>query len=186
MIRPHHFFKYRYPKLTLLVVSIVVAYLLFHFGIFGDLANSINGYGMLSVFIAGILFSFGFTAPFAVAFFVALNPSNILLTGVIGGLGTLLGDLFIFSIVRMSFMREFSRLEHAKMIKKAEKIFGKEFHGKFGHYLLIALAGFIIASPLPNEIGITMLAGLSKIKPFVLGIISFVLGTLGIIVLLLI
>ena len=184
MIRPHHFFKYKYPKLTFFVICIVAAYFLFKYGLFSGLINHMGEYGLFSVFIAGILFAFGFTSPFAVAYFVALNPSSILITTVIGGLGTLLGDLVIFSIIKVSFMNEFNRLEHEKLIRRAEKFFGEDFHGKFWHYFLIVFAGFIIASPLPNEIGITMFAGLGKINHYFLAVLSFVLGALGIVFLL--
>jgi hypothetical protein len=48
------------------------------------------------------------------------------------------------------------------------------------------LAGILIASPLPDEAGITMLAGFSKISEKAIIGISFVLNTVGIFILLLI
>jgi len=51
-------------------------------------------------------------------------------------------------------------------------------------YLMYAFAGILIASPLPDEAGVTMLAGLTKISVKSLALISFILNTLGIIILL--
>ena len=51
-------------------------------------------------------------------------------------------------------------------------------------YFVPVLAGFIIASPLPDEIGVIMLAGLTKIKIGILVVLSLILNTLGILVLL--
>lgn len=47
-------------------------------------------------------------------------------------------------------------------------------------YLIVILAGFIIASPLPDEIGVSLLAssGIISMKKF--SVISYVLNTLGI------
>ena len=49
---------------------------------------------------------------------------------------------------------------------------------------MYAFAGILIASPLPDEAGVTMLAGLTKISVKSLALISFILNTLGIIILL--
>jgi len=46
--------------------------------------------------------------------------------------------------------------------------------------------GILIASPLPDEAGVIMLAGLTKIKSNVFAILSFSLNTAGILILLLI
>ena len=51
---------------------------------------------------------------------------------------------------------------------------------------MYAVAGLIIASPLPDEAGIILLAGLTKIKASILAPISLAMNTLGILILLLI
>ena len=61
----------------------------------------------------------------------------------------------------------------------------KDFGRKIKTYLMYALAGFLIASPLPNEVGDLMLAGLTHVKTKILIILSFILSTIGIIILLL-
>jgi uncharacterized membrane protein YdjX (TVP38/TMEM64 family) len=46
------------------------------------------------------------------------------------------------------------------------------------------MAGFFIASPLPDEIGVSLLAGFTRIEEKKFALVSFALNTLGIIVLL--
>jgi membrane protein DedA with SNARE-associated domain len=127
-----------------------------------------------------MLFSFGFLAPFAIGFFITLNPKDIFLTSIVAGLGASLSCWIMFHTIRISFMKEFNRLENTKTIKKIIKLIDKKINHKVRNYLLYIFAGIVISSPLPDEIGITMLAGLTKIKQNVLIIISFILSTIGI------
>lgn len=47
-------------------------------------------------------------------------------------------------------------------------------------YLSTGVAGFIIASPLPDEIGVTLLAGVTKIETRVVAVVALTLNTVGI------
>ena len=76
------------------------------------------------------------------------------------------------------------KLKKVRVINGAEKFIEHELGRKITHYLLFALSGIIIASPLPDEIGVSLLAGLTHIKQKILAIVSFVLNTIGIIILL--
>jgi len=51
-------------------------------------------------------------------------------------------------------------------------------------FFLYIIAAILIASPLPDEAGITILAGLTKIKAYAVAIISIILNTIGILILL--
>jgi len=177
-------FKFKYPKLTLLIITIILAYFIFKNPSTSNFISGLGNLSYLGVFIAGIFFSFGFTTPFAVGFFITLKPENLVLSGVIGGFGAMMGDLFIFNLIRFSFMDEFYKLKKVRVINGAEKFIEHELGRKITHYLLFALSGIIIASPLPDEIGVSLLAGLTHIKQKILAIVSFVLNTIGIIILL--
>lgn len=180
------FFKLKYPKIFLLISSIVLAYFIFKNPSISEHLAKINSLGYFGMFFSGMLFAFGFSAAFAVGFFIALQPSNIYLAAVIGGIGALMADILIFKFIKVSFEEEFSRLKKERPIKKLERLMDKSKKYKIGNYLLYFFAGIIIASPLPDEVGVTMLAGLTKINEKILGIISFILNTLGIYVILLI
>lgn len=170
----------------LLLILSVVAYFIFSNSIMGEFISSLGELKYFGIFIAGLLFSFGFTTPFAIGFFVVSNPNNLILAAIVGGMGALVSDLFIFNLIRFSFMDEFRRLEKTKLLKEIIELADKDLSYRFRHYLLYAIAGIIIASPLPDELGVAMLAGLSHIKPWAFSLVSFVMNSLGILVVLLI
>ena len=177
-------FKFRYPKLFGLLIAIVAAYFIFSNQTVADYISSLNSFGYIGVFIAGVFFTFGFTTPFATGFFIILNPENIWLAALLGGFGAMLMDLFIFSMIKFSFTDEFEGLENTKMMKELSRRINKTLSHRIKVYLMYALAGIIIASPLPDEAALILLAGLKRIKVSVLALISFVMNTIGILILL--
>lgn len=185
-MRLFHLTKFKYPKLLLLIAFIVLSYFIFSDSNVQSFILSLGNLGYLGIFIAGMFFTFGFTTPFAIGFFVISNPDNIFLAALIGGLGALIFDLIIFKFVRFSLMDEFKRLEKTKPIKEVSFLIESNLSHKIRIYLLYAMAGVIIASPLPDELGILMLGGLTKIKISHLALISFLMNTIGVLILLLV
>lgn len=178
-------FKFKYLKTLILVVSIIIAYSILQNNYIKTLIQSLDNLNYLGIFIAGFLFSFGFTAPFAVSFFILSNPNNLLLAALIGGIGSLFSDLLIYKIIKINFMDEFNRLKKTELIKRIKGKIANKLSHKIKNYLMYSFAGIIIASPLPDEIGITMLAGLSHINAKTLGLLSFILHSIAILLLLL-
>ena len=179
-------FNFKYPKTLLFVISIALAYWLFSKPFVAEFMSQLNSLTYLGVLIAGLFFSFGFTAPFAIGFFITAQPDSLLLAALVGALGALISDIFIFKIIRISFIKEFRNLEKTYPIKKMIDLIDYSIPHKIRVYLLYAFAGIIIASPLPDEIGVTMLAGLTTIRQNVLAIISFSCNFIGIFIMLLI
>lgn len=173
------FFKPKHPKIILLIATIILSYLLFKQPVVSEFLAKMGSLSYLGVFIAGFLFSFGFSAAFAVGFFAVLNPSNIWLAVVIGGIGSVIADLLLFNLIKSSFDDEIKdiekKLEKTKPVKEVEHIIKKDFNPTFLHYLMYVFAGILIATPLPDEFGITMLASISKVNQFFLALISFIL-----------
>ncbi len=182
-------FKLKYPKILLLVICMFLAYWAFSNPMVQNYFSTFSDFSYEWIFIAGLLYSFGFTAPFALGYFLIIEPPNIFLASLIGGVGSALSDLLIFSFVRLSFKNEFKKLTHEHIVQSTKKylhelIDGSKFLIKASRILFYVLALFIISSPLPDEIGVSMLAGLSKIKAHALGMISLVMSTIGIYVIL--
>ena len=171
-------FKWKYPKLTLLIICIGLAYWLFSNPVMKSFLVNYDP-GILTVVMMGYLFSFGFSAPFAIGFFLSVPPGTEVALAVLGGFGAMLGDLTIFGMIRFSFKDEFKKLKSEKVIKKMSGL-SQLLPKKVRLYLLYAIAGLVIASPLPDEFGVAMVAGLTKIKPGIMAIISFSLNTFGI------
>ena len=177
-------FKFKYPKILGFALIAILSYLVFSNADVQSYFSHLNNWGYFGAFIAGTLFTFGFTAPISVGIFILLNPENIWLAGILGGFGAMLGDLVIFQFIRFSFMDEFKRLEKTRPIKAASYLIDKFLGQKIKVYLLYAFAGIIIASPLPDEAGVMMLASITRIKIEVLAIISLIANTMGILVIL--
>ncbi len=171
----------RYPKLLLLALTMVIAYELFQFQVFEVVAETLNHHGYASMFLAGLLFSYGFTTAFAIGFFATLaGEVNIFAGALIGGLGAVTSDLIIFRFIRTSFLDEFKLLKHNPVIEKILHLTKNSFHPKIKRWLSIGLAGLIIASPLPDELGVSILSGLTKINEKAFSVIAFGFNTAGI------
>ncbi|HRZ85516.1 MAG TPA: hypothetical protein P5277_01925 [Candidatus Paceibacterota bacterium] len=187
-------FKFKYPKIAILFTLIIFAYWLFTNQNVSYFFNSLGKISYLGYFISGVFFALGFTAPFSAGFFITSHPSNIFLSALVGGLGVAFSIVLLFNIIRFSFKDEIIKLKNSKFIKKAEAktrkeeshLFPKKYIKKLNHYLIYVFAGFLIASPLPDEFGLIMLASISHIKSIPLAIITFILSTIGIFILLLI
>lgn len=177
--------KIKYPRLFLLAVSIILAYALFQLDFFEALAFRLNHHGYLSLLIGGMFFSFGFTAAFAVALFIELSNSvNPLIGAPLAGLGAFMSDYIIFRFVRLSFHDEFELLKLSWLFQKVKRLFDHHLSEAVKKYTLWTFAGLLIASPLPDEFGVTVLSGLTDINQKVFAVISFMLNTTGIFVIL--
>lgn len=162
--------------LTFLLISITFAVLLVKSGVALEFIQSLDGYKWLGILIAGMFFTSVFTTAPAIALlgeFALSTPAPIV--AIIGGAGAVLGDYIIFAFVKdriskdMKFLFSFSK----------HKRFAKIFQTRLFKFFLPFLGALIIASPFPDEIGITLL-GMSKMKDSRFFLISFVMNTLGI------
>ncbi|OGJ12448.1 hypothetical protein A3K82_02830 [Candidatus Pacearchaeota archaeon RBG_19FT_COMBO_34_9] len=189
LLRKHHpqavkkakrIFLFKYPKLFLLIIFIILAYYLFTRPFVSEWFNSVQRFSYVGILFAGFLTALGFTAPFGIGLLTKMIPSNILIGALIGGIGATIADMFIFKTIKFSFMDEFKRLKKTRIIKKIEEIVKKKKQVLVHHYLLYIFAGIILATPLPDELGVSMLAGLTTIKPLKLAIIGFLLHTTAI------
>ena len=170
-----------YPKFSILILTFMVTYILFSRYKFGVLDDILLSFGHFGTFLTGILFAFSFTAaPSTAVFLLLAKTESIYLASLIGGLGALIGDLFIFKLIRVSFADEIRKLQN-------ERIFSGINHHTprvMKAYIVPVIAALIIASPLPDEIGVSMLAASPIVSTRLFSIISLVLNTLGIFVIL--
>lgn len=173
----------KYPKFILFFATVLIAYFLFQGREILFINNVIISLGYFGVFLAGMLFTYGFTTAFAIALFLMLAPGiNIYAAALIGGAGALIGDSFIFLFIRSSFKDEIKKLSREKAIVLLDKY----MPSKIKRFVLPVIAGFIIMSPLPDELGISILAASKAVSPRLFAFISYVCNTIGIFVMLLI
>lgn len=179
------FFKFHYQKLALFVLCIIASYMFFTAAILSETLGHLGSWSYLGVFLAGILFAFGFTSPFSAGLLLVMSPENIILAALIGGVGSLIGDMLIFRFVKVSFEKEFNRLKQERPFLFFKSQLEPRVSPQIWHYFVFALAGLFFAAPfIPDEAAVTLLAGLSNIDAKKIAIVSFVCNTIGIFILL--
>ncbi len=167
---------FKYPRLTLLLVILIATFSLFKYE--SQLIHTnVSQLGMLGVFIGGFLYAFSFTAFTATGIFLNMpTTTSILILALLAGFGSLLGDLVILRFAKLSFEQEFNKLYKERFIKRATGVIPRPIQ----HFLKITLAMLIIASPLPDEAGVVLLANGYRLPKPIFSAISFTLNTMGI------
>ena len=162
--------------LGVIVLSILIAVILGKTGILESILVSTQGARFIGSFIAGIFFVSVFTAaPATVALGEIAQSNSVITVAILGGLGALIGDLIIFLFVKD---RVYEQFYYLIKISKSERPFSI-FRLKLFRWVIPFVGALIIASPLPDEIGVTML-GLSKMKNSYFVLLSFILNSAGI------
>ncbi|MFH1209222.1 MAG: hypothetical protein V1663_00325 [archaeon] len=169
----------KYPKFLLLIGTFILAYIIFSNRDISLINNTLLKLGYFGAFIAGILYTFSFTAAPATAILLIIaEEQNIVLNSLIAGLGALFGDLIIFKYIRFSLRDEINKISKEKFFKKIK------ISSNIKKYFIPVLSFIIIASPLPDEIGVSLLAISKKISTNLFLIISYISNTLGIFIIL--
>ncbi len=169
--------RYHYKNLTFLGISIFTAFLLFQMRIFQDFLIHLGNLGYFGAFIGGALFVSTFTVSIGavILLFLAktLNPIEI---GFIAGAGAVLCDLTIFHFIRNKGL--VSEIKHFFHYFGGDKI-SHLIHTKYFSWTLPVIGALIIASPLPDELGVSLM-GISKMKTKNFIMLSFILNSIGI------
>jgi hypothetical protein len=174
---------FRYPKFTLLLFTIFVAYLLFESPNMQAITQFFVSLNYFGIFLLGFFFAYGFTAAPATAIFMHLSGDfNIYLASLVGGVGAYVGDYLIFLFIRQSFKDEVRKLKHERILT----MFKMKIPDKFRKVLYIAFGGFVLASPLPDELGVALLAASTDVSKRLFAVISIFCNAAGIYVSLLI
>ena len=164
--------------LGLIILSILVAVILAKTGALESLITSTQEMRFIGSFIAGILFVSVFTAaPATIALGEIAQSNSVITVALIGGLGALIGDLLVFRFVKDKLSEDLLNLiktSKSERLTPMTKIKGLR-------WVVPLIGALIIASPLPDEIGVAML-GLSKIKNSLFIPLSFILNSAGILV----
>ncbi|MEM2874239.1 MAG: hypothetical protein QW063_02240 [Candidatus Nanoarchaeia archaeon] len=130
--------------------------------------------GLLSLFVAGAFYTISFTAPAATAavFYLGkvFTPLSI---AAIGAFGSLCTDYLIYKFIR----KKVSQSAHYFAQKLKLKIkFKKQLN-----FIAQILSILIIASPLPDELGVAILS-VAKIKQNMFFVYSYVGNFIGILI----
>ena len=173
----------KYPKLSLFIISVVLVYFLFSGLAYTPLHNALVFMGYFGTFLAGLLYPYALTSAAGTGILLILaKEQNILLAGVIAGIGALISDIFIFLFVKHGFSDEVQKLSKEKVVRTVNRWIPDSVRV----YLLATFACILIASPLPTEIGIMLLASIKNISVKKFVIIIYILHASAIFIILLI
>jgi hypothetical protein len=162
--------------LFILATGIAVTVFLVNIGFVAAFLELTKGMQILASFVAGGFFTSVFTiAPASVALSALVTKMHPVDVAFWGALGAAMVDYVIFIFVREGVSKNISHMFTRSVRRKLVSL----FHFGFMRWFVALLAGFIIASPLPDELGIALL-GFSKIKPHQFILLTFVMNFFGI------
>ena len=160
----------------MLILSLVLFFYFADSNIAQKLIGALGSLGYLGAFITGIFFVSTFTvAPAAVVLFHLANNLNPFEVAVLSGLGAVVGDYIIFQFVRDRVLEELKPLFRKWTGSRISRL----VHTPYFAWLLPVIGATIIASPLPDELGVSIL-GIAKMNRWHFLILSFFLNALGI------
>ena len=158
--------------------GIVFALILTQIPEFNQFIKTLGSFGYFSAFFAGLLFVSTFTVATGGLILLTLTSSSLspFLLIAFGACGAVLGDLLLFIFVKKNVSQniapiyeKFATQHHLKKI----------LHTKYFAWTLPVIGALIIASPFPDELGISLL-GLSEMKLGQFIAISLISHTIGV------
>lgn len=162
----------------LIAISITISVTLARTGAFTRLLEATQGVGVIQNFIAGLFFTSAFTTPLAIPILAEIaRLGSPFSTAVVGGLGAMTGDLLLFRFTKDRIAEDIAALTTKKGLTKITHIFETRLFRWFSPFV----AALIIASPLPDELGVTLL-GLAKTRTSVFLLFSFAANFAGILI----
>lgn len=164
--------------IAIVTFSILLAVILVKTRVLSEILASIEGVEFIGSFIAGMFFtSFFTTAPAIAALLEISQNSSVITTALFGAMGAVIGDLIIFRFIRDRLSEHLLEMVgHNSFIKAAKTL----FRLRYFRWFTFLLGGFLIASPLPDELGIGLL-GFSRMKSKYFIPVSFIFNFIGIV-----
>lgn len=138
--------------------------------------KGVGNLGYLGAFVTGLFFVSTFTvAPAAVVLFHLASQLHAIEIALLAGAGAMVGDYFIFQFIRDHVFAELLPLARKLQTPGMKLLFKSPYFA----WILPVVGAFVIASPLPDEVGVSMM-GLSKVKQWQFFILAFALNAVGI------
>lgn len=165
-----------FQSIFFVTMSFVVAIVLTQSPAFHMFMNALGSFGYIGAFFSGFLFVSVFTAAPGAAMLIALNETlPALPLAFIAGCGGVIGDFVIMSVLKYEAKSGINVLSQNKGILLA---IHRLRHSKY-RFLLTIFGAMIIASPLPDELGVSLM-GLSKVRKGWFFLITFLLDFVGV------
>lgn len=170
--------KHHHNNIALLVISLLFAFIISRLPFFGEIVKNIGSLGIFGAFLSGMLFASTFTVATGGLLLInlanTLNPFGLVFAG---ACGAVFADLLIFYFVKDNVTAEVTPI-YEKFL--AHHHLKKILHTRYFSWTLPVLGALIIASPLPDELGVSLM-GISAMTIGRFALISFLSHTLGMI-----
>lgn len=168
--------RWKYKHLTLFFISVIFSIFLSRYEPLNTFLLNLGNWGYIGAFFAGILFVSTFTvATGAVILLILAERLSPIEIGIIAGLGGVVGDFTIFSFVKDGLLSEITPIYNSLGGRHLTAV----LRTKYLSWTLPVIGALIIASPFPDEIGVSLM-GIAKIKTYQFILLSFVLDTVGV------
>jgi hypothetical protein len=166
----------KYPILLITALSIVSLFVFANSQLAERLYSFFGQLGYWGAFFCGVLFAFSATAfaSLVVIYHLSSYVSPIYIA-LLGGLGSMLTDYVLFKTLRNGAYTEMQSLWSRITRGKPPKILSSRLYRKVAPIL----GAMIIASPLPDELGVAIL-GHSHLSTPKFIIITYILNSVGI------
>ncbi len=140
------------------------------------IVQNISSLGYLSLVILGMFFVSTFTVtPTVMILFRLTYQFDPLVVACLASVGAVLGDLIIFHFLRDQVYEELKPLFAKIHWHQASHI----FKSRYIAWTTPVLGAIIIASPLPDELGVALMSG-SHLKRWQFVLLSYILNSVGI------
>lgn len=169
--------KWKFKNLTFFIISIFVAFFIAQSDEFYSFLHHIGQFEYLGAFVGGMLYVSTFTVATGAVILIFLSDTMPLwqLT-LVASLGSIFGDFVIFKFVKDKLSVELELIYD--QIDEKHHI-AKLIHTKYFSWTLPVIGSAIIASPFPDELGVSLL-GISKISTLRFMILTSFLDFVGI------
>lgn len=163
-------------RLLILLLSIALAVFFLESSYIRHLLEYAKGWEYIGSFISGIFFTSTFTAlPATTVLFILGKRHNPFLISLTAALGAMVSDNLLLKFIKS----EFEKNLYSFVIPSQTRALRKLLHTRAVYWMVAILAILVIASPLPDELGISMLSVIHfRVRHFL--VISFIVNFVGI------
>ena len=148
---------WNYKNLIVLILSIILAVFILKSDFLRISLLKLGNLEYAGVFIAGLFFSYGFTTVPSISIIYLLSQNlNPFLVALIGMIGAVISDYFIFRFIKYGLIDEIKRI---KIRFRFNQHFRKSYV-KILKNIAPLISGLILASPLPDEVAVSILGSI--------------------------
>ncbi len=179
-------YRYKYPKLLVFMITIIIAITFFYEWMHSSIIHNF----LLSLWYGGtflwwLFYSYGFTSSSATAVLLIISKNISLILAIFtAGIWALISDILLLKFAKNHLLQELTMLKEEPFVMKFRAFLKRIFWAPYTYIMPVA-AGILIMTPLPTEIGITILASRKNLSMRNFMIMAYILHTIGITIILL-